>query len=117
MGMRVIAIDRGSQKKELCLELGAEHFIDFTTDDVLAEVMRITTYGAHGVYVATNTRAAYEMAPHLLRPKGTAVCTGLPRLDDAVVAGVSAAVLVRKAIKVVGSVVGTREEADEVRLT
>lgn len=31
MGMRVIAVDGGDAKKDLCLKLGAEHFIDFTT--------------------------------------------------------------------------------------
>ena len=30
MGMRVIGIDGGDEKKELSLKLGAEHFIDFT---------------------------------------------------------------------------------------
>lgn len=50
MGFRVIAIDGGDQKKELCKKLGAEEFIDFTTaKDIPAEVMRITGYGAHGL--------------------------------------------------------------------
>lgn len=30
MGMRVIAVDGGDAKRQLCLELGAEHYIDFT---------------------------------------------------------------------------------------
>lgn len=30
MGMRPIAVDGGDEKKELCLKLGAEEFIDFT---------------------------------------------------------------------------------------
>ena len=30
MGMRVIGIDGGDEKKELSLRLGAEHYIDFT---------------------------------------------------------------------------------------
>lgn len=30
MGMRVIGIDGGDEKKELATRLGAEHFIDFT---------------------------------------------------------------------------------------
>ena len=44
--MRVIAIDDGKEKEELCKKLGAEAFIDFTTcKDIQAEVMKITTYG------------------------------------------------------------------------
>jgi len=30
MGMRVIAIDGGEEKRKLCKDLGAEEFIDFT---------------------------------------------------------------------------------------
>lgn len=50
MGMRVIAIDGGDAKRDLCVkQLGAEHFIDFTTTgDIQAEVMKITQHGAHG---------------------------------------------------------------------
>lgn len=31
MGIRIIAVDGGSAKRQLCLDLGAEHYIDFTT--------------------------------------------------------------------------------------
>lgn len=48
--MRVIAIDGGKEKEELCKKLGAEEYIDFMTcKDIKAEVMRITTYG--GMYM------------------------------------------------------------------
>ncbi len=47
--MRVIAIDGGDAKRDLCKKLGAEHFIDFTTTkDIPAEVMKLTKFGAHG---------------------------------------------------------------------
>jgi propanol-preferring alcohol dehydrogenase len=50
MGMRVIAVDGGKEKEELCKKLGAEEYIDFMTcKDIKAEVMRITTYG--GMYM------------------------------------------------------------------
>ncbi|KAH8638996.1 GroES-like protein [Alternaria alternata] len=89
MGMRVIAIDGGDAKRELCLSLGAEKFIDYTTClDITSEIMKITTYGAHGVIVFAATRAGYEQAPHLLRPNGTMVCVGLPK-DNTIVAGAS----------------------------
>lgn len=53
MGMRPIAIDTGEQKKSLCLELGAEDFIDFKEHkDVPARVKEIADgIGAHGVLV------------------------------------------------------------------
>lgn len=34
MGMRVIAVDGGDEKRDLCKKLGAEAFIDFTTTKV-----------------------------------------------------------------------------------
>lgn len=115
MGMRVIGIDGGDAKRDLCLSLGAEKFIDFTTtSDIKAEVMKITTYGAHGVIVFSATRAGYEQAPHLLRPNGTMVCVGLPK-DPTVIAGAVPSTLVMKRLNVVGSVVGTLKEAEEVR--
>ena len=50
MGMRVIAIDGSDAKRDLCLSLGAEKFIDFTTcSDITSEIMKITSYGAQGV--------------------------------------------------------------------
>jgi len=57
MGMRVIAVDSGDEKRDLCKRLGAEAFIDFTTTkDITAEIMRITTYGAYGVVVTAATK-------------------------------------------------------------
>src|ERR1700761_7290494 len=85
--MRVIAIDGGDEKRDLCKRLGAEEFIDFTkTQDIAAEVMRITKYGAHGVLVTAATKEAYASAPNLLRPGGTVVAVGLPK-DPTVLAG------------------------------
>jgi propanol-preferring alcohol dehydrogenase len=74
MGMRVIAVDGGKEKEELCMKLGAEKFIDFTNcEDVVAEVMKITTWGAHGVIVTAASKEGYESAPMMLRPGGTMV--------------------------------------------
>ncbi|KAH6625793.1 alcohol dehydrogenase [Boeremia exigua] len=113
MGMRVIAIDGGESKRQLCLKLGAEVFIDFTTAaDVPAEVTKITSYGAHGVIVFSATKAGYEQAPLLLRPGGTMVCVGLPS-DSTVIAGAHPITMCMKKLNVVGSVVGTLKECDE----
>ncbi|KAK4694768.1 hypothetical protein P7C71_g2864, partial [Lecanoromycetidae sp. Uapishka_2] len=50
MGIKVIAVDTGDKKRELCLQLGAVAFLDFKTDDVETEVKRLTGgYGAHAV--------------------------------------------------------------------
>ena len=51
--MRAIAIDGGDAKRDLCLKMGAEEFIDFTKeDDVPAKIKEIADgIGAHGVLV------------------------------------------------------------------
>ncbi|KAH7076120.1 chaperonin 10-like protein [Paraphoma chrysanthemicola] len=113
MGMRVIAIDGGDAKRDLCLKLGAEKFIDYTsTSDITTEVMKITTYGSHGVIVFAATKAGYEQAPHLLRPGGTMVCVGLPK-DPTVIAGANPIMMCLKKLNVVGSVVGTLKDVEE----
>lgn len=112
-GMRVIAIDGGAEKGELCKKLGAEEYIDFTsTKDIAAEIMRITTYGAHGVIVTAATKEAYESAPGFLRPGGTVVAVGLPK-DPTVLAGAPPIMLCLKRLNIVGSVTGTLKEVDE----
>jgi alcohol dehydrogenase, propanol-preferring len=111
--MRVIAIDSGAEKAELCKKLGAEEFIDFaTTNDITAEIMRITTYGAHGVLVTAATKEAYAAAPGFLRPGGTVVAVGLPK-DPTVLAGAPPIMLCLKRLNVVGSVTGTLKDVEE----
>lgn len=116
MGMRVIAIDGGDAKRDLCLKLGAEKFVDFTTTkDIAEEITKITAYGAHGVIVFSATKAGYEQAPHLLRPGGTMVCVGLPK-DPTVIAGANPIMMCMKKLSVVGSVVGTLKDVEEVSI-
>ncbi|KAF1351818.1 alcohol dehydrogenase [Delphinella strobiligena] len=113
MGMRVIAIDGGKEKEELCRRLGAEEFIDFTTcKDVIAEVMRITIYGAHGVLVTAASKEGYASAPMMLRPGGTMVAVGLPTSPN-ILAGAPPIVLCMRKLNIVGSVVGTLKDVEE----
>ena len=90
MGMRVIAVDGGDEKRKLCLDkLGAEKFIDFQTEKVEEKVTEYTKYGcvslvrpkplpwmcsdssltfgsAHGCIVYSAAAAGYKMAPNLV---------------------------------------------------
>jgi propanol-preferring alcohol dehydrogenase len=96
--MRIIAVDGGDEKGKLCKQLGAEHYIDFRDcKDVAAEVMKLTTYGAHGVIVFAG---------------GTVVAVGLPK-DETIIAGASPLTLVLKRLNIVGSVTGTLKEVEE----
>lgn len=113
MGMRVIAIDGGDAKRDLCKKLGAEVFIDFTTtSDTAAEVMKVTGHGAHGVIVTAATKEAYAAAAGYLRPNGTVVVVGLPK-DPSVIAGAPPIMMALKRLNFVGSVVGTLKDVEE----
>ncbi|KAM5359981.1 hypothetical protein ACJZ2D_014075 [Fusarium nematophilum] len=113
MGMRVIAIDTGDQKRQLCERLGAEVFIDFkTSEDVAAEVRNITRLGAHGVLVIAASRQAFATAPGFLRPGGTVVAVGIPT-DPSIMAGATPSQLISGQLKIVGSLVGGRKDVDE----
>jgi propanol-preferring alcohol dehydrogenase len=52
MGLRVVVVDTGEERKGLCLRYGAEQFVDFrVVEDTAAEVVRLTGGGAHAVFV------------------------------------------------------------------
>jgi D-arabinose 1-dehydrogenase-like Zn-dependent alcohol dehydrogenase len=76
MGFRTVAIARGTEKAKLAHELGAEHYIDSTTENV-AEVLG--ELGGAKVVLATITDAQAM----------TATIGGLGRRGELIVAGVS----------------------------
>ena len=53
MGLRVVVVDTGAERKAMCMKHGAEHFVDFKeVEDPAAEVVKLTGgIGAHAVYV------------------------------------------------------------------
>jgi alcohol dehydrogenase, propanol-preferring len=78
MGFKIVGIDSGD-KRDFCISLGVDHFIDFrTSSDVPKEVIKVTGGGAKGVLVPVGTRSSYEQASQMLGPAGTLVCIGLP---------------------------------------
>lgn len=79
-GLRPIAIDTGAEKKELCLKLGAEKWIDFKESKNLVQDIKDITdgLGAHSAVVTAATGAAYQQAIDYLRPGGTLMAVGLP---------------------------------------
>lgn len=62
--MRPIVVDGGDDKKDLCMKLGAEAYVDFKKEeDVGAKVREIADgVGAHGVLVT-----AYQSYKGMLR--------------------------------------------------
>ncbi|KAE8150626.1 chaperonin 10-like protein [Aspergillus avenaceus] len=116
MGIRVIAIDGGDEKRELCQKLGAEVYIDYqktkSPADIKDQIMKITTSGAHGVIVTAASKAVYEFAPMYLRPGGTVVAVGLPS-DPTLLAGAPPIVLALRRLNIVGSITGSTKDVEE----
>jgi len=111
-GLRVIAVDTGADKKQLCLSFGAEKWIDFKeTKDLTKSVLEITDgLGAHAAVVAATTGESYAKAVEYLRPGGTLMVVGLPgsaKLEASIF------FTVLKGISILGSYVGNRQDAIE----
>lgn len=64
MGFRVIAIDGGDEKKDMCVnKLGAEVFVDFTKEDVVESVKSHTGgLGAHAVILLAVSEGPFQQA-------------------------------------------------------
>ncbi|KIK69621.1 hypothetical protein GYMLUDRAFT_90658 [Collybiopsis luxurians FD-317 M1] len=110
-GLRVIAVDTGDAKKELCLQLGAEKWIDFKEcKDIVAEIQSITDGGAHSAVVTSASGSGYKQAVDYLRPGGTLMAVGLPGKS---VLEASIFFTVFKSISILGSYVGNRQDSME----
>lgn len=113
MGIRVIAIDTGSEKEQLVKKLGAEKWIDFKKEKDIVKAVQSAVpdgLGPHAAVVAAAGAAAYEQALEYLRPHGTCVAVGLPP-DTSIQVPVFWTVFLSK--RVVGSYVGNRQDAVE----
>ncbi|KAJ5666288.1 Alcohol dehydrogenase superfamily zinc-type [Penicillium maclennaniae] len=119
-GLRVLAIDKGEKKRQLCVSLGATEFLDFSEVDVVEAVKASTSgLGAHAVICTANGERAYEQSMQMLRPLGTLVCVGIPNVPfrlpaspfDMIVKGENRT---RFGLKIVGNSAGTAREMDEL---
>ncbi|CAG8026127.1 unnamed protein product [Penicillium olsonii] len=110
--LRVIAVDSGEEKKKVSLESGAELFIDYKSEDVVARVRDVTGEGAHATIVVPGTEEALAMAPQVVRNMGFVVNVGLPRNDLNI--PLSATVCTARALTFIGSSVGTEDQMDDL---
>ncbi|KAK9694832.1 alcohol dehydrogenase [Basidiobolus ranarum] len=111
MGMNVVAVDTGDDKKKLCVEqLGADHFVDFMKDDVVATVKEVTNGGSHGVLLLSPAEKPFQQAVDYTRRWGTVACIALP-------AGAKGSFpvfdLVLQRLTIRGSIVGNRQDLAE----
>jgi len=112
MGMRVVAIDTGAEKRKLCLELGAEKWVDFKETPNLVSAIKEACdgLGPHAAVVTSPYSEGYTQAVDYLRPGGTLMAVGLP--GDATLK-TSIFWTVVKNISIKGSYVGNRQDSVE----
>jgi propanol-preferring alcohol dehydrogenase len=88
---------------------GADVVIDARSPDAIADVLKATGGGAHGILVTAVSPPAFSQALQMVRRKGTIALVGLPPgefptpIFDVVL----------KRITLRGSIVGTRRDLDE----
>lgn len=113
MGLHVIAIDGGDDKRKSTLELGATTFVDFlTSKDVVADVKAATPdgNGPSAVLLLAVQEKPFQQASQYVRPRGTVICIGLP--PNAYLKAPVFDTVIRM-ISIKGSYVGNRQDTAE----
>lgn len=111
MGLRVLGIDGGPGKEDLFKSIGGEYFVDFTkTKDVIADVLKATNGGAHGVINVSVSEGAISASTKYARANGTVVLVGMPA---GAICKSEVFHQVVKSIAIVGSYVGNRADTRE----
>ncbi|MFJ9608395.1 alcohol dehydrogenase AdhP [Kitasatospora sp. NPDC101176] len=108
-GAETIAVDVTDDKLALARDLGADHVLDARAQDVAAEVQALG--GAHAAIALAVSNASFQAAYGALRRGGTLVLVALPaggKLELPVFE------TVLNGTRVIGSIVGTREDLAEV---
>lgn len=79
MGLRPIVVDSGEEKEKLCLQMGAEAFVDFRkVTSTVEEVRKIADgVGAHGVFVTAPQGYKDALSYVGSRVGATILCVGI----------------------------------------
>jgi propanol-preferring alcohol dehydrogenase len=109
MGLNVIAIDTGENRKKLSLSLGASFFIDFKQDTPEEKIPQLINQGTHAAICTAVSKQGFNSACKSIRKNGTCVLVGLP--PDDIPLSIFNTVL--NGIHIVGSLVGTRKDLQE----
>ena len=109
MGLYVAAIDISADKLALARSVGADIAVDGRSPEAVADIVKATGGGAHGVLVTAVSPPAFSQALSVVRRKGTVSLVGLPPGDFPI----PIFDVVLKRITVRGSIVGTRRDLDE----
>lgn len=109
MGLHVVALDVTDEKLALARSLGADATVNARAADAVAQVVKITGGGAHGVLVTAVSPVAFAQSLNLVRRKGTISLVGLPPGDFPT----PIFDVVLKRITLRGSIVGGRKDLTE----
>jgi len=113
MGVQVIAIDGGEEKRALTSQLGAETYVDYIRSENLVRDIKAATedgLGPHAVLLVAASERPFQQATEYVRPRGTVVVMGLPA-SAYLRASVFESVI--KMISIKGSYVGNRRDTAE----
>lgn len=113
MGLNIIAIDGGDDKREHCKKLGAPNFIDFmSSKDIIADIKAATDggFGPHAAILVAVSDKPFEQAAAYVRPRGVVVAVGMPA-GAFLKAPVFESVV--RMISIKGSYVGGRRDTQE----
>ncbi|KAK7040391.1 hypothetical protein VNI00_009868 [Paramarasmius palmivorus] len=113
-GLRVIAIDSGEDKKELCLKLGAEKWIDFQKSENLVQdvIAAADGEGPQAAVIAVGNARPFNDALGYIRRTGTIVAVGMPVATATL--NIPIGLLIHKCCNIVGSATGTQQEMIEI---
>lgn len=113
MGLRVIGVDAGDNKRKLCMDLGCEEFVDFgKTTDLAGEIKRITGKGVDGVFVTASSPASYAIATKMACIGGRIMCVGMPASGTAF-AGDDPMFLILRSLRVIGTLTGSLKDTHD----
>ena len=106
---KVIAVDVNDKQLEFAKEMGADLVMNPLNVNVEEEIVKLCDGGAHAAVVTAVAKSAFNSAVNAVRAGGTVVAVGLPpeSMD------LSIPRLVLDGIRLVGSLVGTREDLKE----
>ncbi|HET7433012.1 MAG TPA: alcohol dehydrogenase AdhP [Nocardioides sp.] len=111
VGGTVIAVDVEEAKLDLAVALGADHVVNARETDPVAAIESLG--GCDVAIVLAVIPSVFEQAFASLRRGGRLVCVGLPPETDGPMA-LPIFPTVLKGIRVIGSIVGTRQDLAEV---
>jgi propanol-preferring alcohol dehydrogenase len=109
MGLHVAALDITEDKLALARASGAEVTVNAKAPDAAAQMVKLTSGGAHGVLVTAVSPVAFAQALKMVRRRGTVSLVGLPPGEFRT--PIFDVVLNRITIR--GSIVGGREDLAE----